>query len=211
MSSTVLPYITITEVDTRDEQVGRLRSELSTATESYENIKSVVFDGAYTSPYAFNKIDALSGEDYVPIETVETTWWDGAIKVRGDTDMLHANMLKYEEIRVEQTQDKFGRTIYMFDDKLTQHLMVVVFKMRGRYMVSVNEVLMPLEEFLSISTGRAIEPSSANTSKPWANERGIECTVGSKLFTIPNTTMHIILVALTTLEKDYGHIFESLG
>jgi hypothetical protein len=204
MSSNVLPYITITEVDTRDEQVEQLRSELSAASESYENIKSVVFDRLYASPHAFNTVDALSGEDYVPIEPEKTSWWTGG------ADIAQANISKYEEIRVEQMQDKFGRTIYVFDDKLTQHLMVVVFKMRGRYMVSVNEVLMPLEEFLSISTGRAIESQSTNTSKPW-NERGIECTVGSKLFTIPNTTMHIILVALTTLEKDYGHMFESLG
>jgi hypothetical protein len=203
-SNIVLPYITITEVDTRDEQVEQLRSELSTASESYENIKSVVFDRLYASPHAFNAVDALSGEDYVPIESEKTVWWTGG------ADIAQANISKYEEIRVEQMQDKFGRTIYVFDDKLTQHLMVVVFKMRGRYMVSVNEVLMPLEEFLSISTGRAMESQSTNTSKPW-NERGIECTVAGKSFTIPNTTMHIILVALTTLEKDYGHMFESLG
>lgn len=108
--------------------------------------------------------------------------------------MLDQTSQKYKAIKVFQSKDTYDRTFFMLDDGIRQHLMLVLFEVNDQQMLSINDVMMPLEYFLNAS--QAIETEEEKTSRPIVRIR-----IGHELLEIPDTSVPMIMMALTVLNR----------
>jgi hypothetical protein len=111
------------------------------------------------------------------------------------------------------------RVFYEFDDGCSNPLVIVCFDTPSTRLVSVNKVVMPLYQFLSII--RMEESTMAHReekkttgdlrSPPLILHTHIQCTTdeGEKLY-IPNTKVEQLMMALTVLGKDETYDPEEL-
>jgi hypothetical protein len=119
---------------------------------------------------------------------------------------------------VEHTTDSFGRRKYIFQESGV-HLRITVFAV-GIHMVNVNDIVMPLKEFVAI---RHMHKETYSDMKDFSLDAGFAsyitqytvicdtdkndiCAIMQKpvQFSIPNTTINLLSIALAVLYRDYG-------
>lgn len=122
-----------------------------------------------------------------------------------DMDPLTQGIAMYN-IYTEYRVDRDGRHFWQFDDRRQIPLLVVVFKSAasGTWLATVNDEMMPLSTFLSITyagaAGSAAGGQQGHSQQGLPMFTSVVCkTSGSEVFRIPNTTVAHIMKALGTI------------
>lgn len=111
---------------------------------------------------------------------------------------------------VKEKTDAYGRHFFLFDNELTQSLVVLVFKVGGIQMVSIRNVVIPLNEFLGL---QSCEESDAKNSKEQAdlrpnfgpNNTNLKIKVkNGRLFEIKGVSVPTMTAALAHLSAKYA-------
>jgi hypothetical protein len=108
---------------------------------------------------------------------------------------------------VKEKTDKYGRHFFLFDNDLTQSLVVVVFKVGGAQMVSINNVMIPLSEFLGLQSCEESFPTKEGTSKPSFGPTGSSLKIKAKngeLFEIKGVAVPTMTAVLAHLSAKYS-------
>ena len=120
---------------------------------------------------------------------------------------------QFNNIKVTRSEDELGRDFYFFDDFGARPMVIVVFETPSGDLISVNDIVLPLDEFLDISH---IKQASLNV--PVKSEGGdlreimsdsgrygtVNCkTCDDKVFTVPNTNVKLVMMALSILSDEY--------
>ena len=120
-----------------------------------------------------------------------------------DMDPLTQGIAMYN-IYTEYRVDRDGRHFWQFDDRRQIPLLVVVFKSAasGTWLATVNDEMMPLSAFLSITYAGAAAAGGGQQGHGQPMFTSVVCkTSGSELFRIPNTTVAHIMKALGTITQ----------
>jgi len=131
-----------------------------------------------------------------------------------ETNPLKESSEIYTDIKCISNVDKQGRTIYRFDDKtqVKQPLVIVIFKNSIEKLVSVNQQVLSLKNFLSIKEmEEQVDDLNVNKkcmneirSIPLANSGNVKVVSenGNK-YTFKNTTVPLIMMAMSILTEKY--------
>jgi hypothetical protein len=131
-----------------------------------------------------------------------------------DTNQLKTIMDDFNNIKITENVDSFDREFFCLDDSGLKPLVLVVFKTQSSTLVSVNDIVLPLSEFMKIThLHQEIKESSENTIKNIRDYKreeksGFHVTVLCKTsmntdITIPNTTVKLVMMAMTIFQKKY--------
>ena len=119
-------------------------------------------------------------------------------------DALAQGMEMYT-IDVEGRMDRHGRIFFQFDDRRQMPLLVVLFQSAaGRWLTTVNDVLMPLDTFHSIVYAHAVVKSGNGNGGGGPallpSAQSLVCkTVAGAEFVIPHATVPQLMRALTVV------------
>jgi hypothetical protein len=120
---------------------------------------------------------------------------------------------QFNNIKVTHSVDELSRDFYYFDDFGMKPMVIVVFETPNGDLISVNDIVMPLEEFLDVS-----HIKQASVTAPAKSEGGdlreIMCDSGrygtvncktndAKEFTVPNSNVKLVMMALSILSEEY--------
>lgn len=108
---------------------------------------------------------------------------------------------------VKEKTDKYGRHFFLFDNDLTQSLVVVVFKVVGTQMVSINNVMLPLSEFVGLQSCEESFPTKESSSKPSFGPTGSNLKIKAKngeLFEIKGVAVATMTAVLAHLSAKYS-------
>ena len=129
------------------------------------------------------------------------------------SDWMKASVSRYDSIKVQKSVDKYGRRFYMFDDGTNVNLLIMVFRTPAGEMLCINDTILPLKEFLSITHAHPAKKPELKGEQPNLeirrafapiNDGDVLCKVGDsdEWFTIQNSTVNQIMTALLFLSKE---------
>ena len=136
-------------------------------------------------------------------------------------NQIENTIKQYNEIKVTYGKDALGRNFYYFDDAGFKPLVLVLFDTPSDTLLTVNESVMPLSEFMSITHVKQ-ENELESSEKPPSNIREINagwkagsygtvvCTTSDETsIVIPNTNVKLIMMALAILSEKYDDVTDS--
>jgi hypothetical protein len=114
----------------------------------------------------------------------------------------------YRNIKVSSiVDDELDRTYYLFDTFNSNPLTIMKFETSMSTLLSINDVVVSLYDFLDISNIEVVEEERTADIRDYNNNKksSVYCTThgNSKKFKIPNATIPAITMALSVLSKEY--------
>lgn len=112
---------------------------------------------------------------------------------------------KYENIKVHTHTDAQQRNFYVFDDGSAQPTVAIVFNVGMNKLVSINDMVFGLQDLLSVNSMTALAPtlriqaSFDSRREPPTCSPTVTLELSQKTVQIPNTTIPIMLMALSKL------------
>lgn len=132
------------------------------------------------------------------------------------TDPVVDSTARYSRIRVlvhNEEGSGFARRFFVFDDDFAPRLVIVVFETRAGTMASVNESVMSLDSFLTVTSVTASAAAQTKPEAPPNLQLRLSPVVGAapvvcrtregERFEIANTTVPAIMMALARLSAEY--------
>jgi hypothetical protein len=118
----------------------------------------------------------------------------------------------YRNIKVSSIVDEdLDRTYYLFDTFNSNPLTIMKFETSMSTLLSINDVVISLYDFLDIANIEVIEETTTADIRDINNKKSVvHCTThnNSKTFKIPNATIPAITMALSVLSKEYDEDHE---
>jgi hypothetical protein len=136
-------------------------------------------------------------------------------------DSLAEETAKYRNINVQESKDDAGRTFLRFFDGRTTSLIVVVFRVRDQLLVSVNDRVIPFSDLMAVQELEDIPAVNQQVaSHDLRAMMNISCgdviahvrdkrgylTVVEKTYTFKNTSVPLMMMALTRLSAMYEEL-----
>lgn len=130
-----------------------------------------------------------------------------------NSNQVENTVKQYNNIKVTHSVDARNRDFYFFDDFGMKPMTIVVFETPSGDLLSVNDIVLPLDEFLDISH---IKQANVSAKSESADLREIMTDSGrygtvlckthdDKEFTIPNSNVKLVMMAISILSEDYGN------
>jgi hypothetical protein len=125
-----------------------------------------------------------------------------------NSNLVENTVKQFNDIKVTHSVDKLGREFYLFDDSGMKPMAIVV--------ISVNDIVLPLDEFLDISHIKQENINNISNNET-ADFREIVSDPGKygtvacitndeKLITITNSNVKLVMMALSILSKKFGYM-----
>jgi hypothetical protein len=205
--------------DDREQKMSALRA-LLTEEGDHKNIIIPMADTSFPIPYAEELgpmqfgIESVIGAN--ECETIDTMT-GGCVKSIDDAlsemhaaqgQNLHQYVEKYENIRTHAHTDTRGRQFNVYDDGSAAPTVIVRFNVGNTKYISINEVVIQQKHVAMIEKFTAVAPTLRTQMSLASNYRAeppnvspaVEVTlVNKETLVIPNTTVPILLLALTSL------------
>jgi hypothetical protein len=169
------------------------KSEFPTASAMFEDMTRCIPKKADTKDISGSIPEAYdpatkNAETYEEISRTETE------TETEDESETSDEFEKYRDIEVYRSTDDLGRTYYLLD-YAEQSMRIVVFSIQDVDMVCINEVLMSMEYFLSISQAKSIMDLSG-AQHPIVNLR-----FGNEFLNLQKCSVPMLLMALTVCDR----------
>lgn len=126
-----------------------------------------------------------------------------------ESDVMAQCVKEYSDITHNFQVDNYSREIHRFDDGQTAPLVVVVFKNARRRLVSVNQHVLPMRDFINIQKMVFVK----NEKKEEANHqlRGgyaigighVKANTDETSYTFPDTTVPLLMMAVAHFADKY--------
>jgi hypothetical protein len=118
----------------------------------------------------------------------------------------------YTKITFTNTTDSYGRIMYRFYESSTTPLVLVIFKNGNQTLVSVNQYVLPLKMFLSLSHMEFIKNTFATNEtsdlrrQPIINKGSVKACVDidSHQYVFEDTTIPLLMMAITVIHSKYN-------
>jgi hypothetical protein len=117
-------------------------------------------------------------------------------------------IVQYKNIRMDKSTDTYGRQFFRFFDEKATSLILVVFKHNHRRLVSVNNRVMPMDDFLNIVDMESLaiekpEVSSLDIRQglPTVNSNIVVRLLNKKEYIIKNTSVPLLMMAMTQISE----------
>jgi hypothetical protein len=138
------------------------------------------------------------------------------LDISGSANLPYKIYESYSDITIQTQKDKLNRQYFFFKDAFDGKLVCVVFRSLAGQMISVNNVVVPLERFLKISEMLAKEAYDHHDEEHESqildihqigNKNDILCLSKGDVVLVPNTTVPLVMMALTTLMMEFESSF----
>jgi hypothetical protein len=145
----------------------------------------------------------------------------GTTFVSFSEDLMKDETAKYRDITVEESKDDHGRRFFRFSDGgATSSLILVLFQHGHRHLLSVNDKVIPFQDFLHIVDVESLAEYATEVASHDIRS-GVAVSAGSvvvrvqlpatnvifdnanrnKEYTFTNTTVPLLMMAMTHLSK----------
>ena len=112
---------------------------------------------------------------------------------------------------VNEQTDTYGRRFFSFENGIMNNTVAIVFEVHGRKMIKISDILLPLDEFLSLVSCdlKGEDPSKVGGELRSGNEVGriptyVECVFPTRALRIYNTNTVMIMSILTRLSTVFA-------
>jgi hypothetical protein len=126
----------------------------------FKSVENTVINDFYTIPQSTNTSPYSEEEQMItsmpeskkPTEftvSASNDIWNNSAFSEFESNHL-SSIVKEHNIEVKTQTDANGKTFYLFDNSLNRTLVVVTFYTLNTHMIKINNVILPLEKFLSL-------------------------------------------------------------
>ena len=189
-----------------DSETGSSSSGTQTEEEIEAEKESLRAELLPLTPKEQAEVDAAKAQEAnapPPTGANETTYvaTDDNAGTSYQSDLMKASVSRYDSIKVQRSVDKYGRHFFMFDDGKSVNLLIMIFTTAVGEMLCINDTIMPLQEFLSITHARPA-PKSAQLQGNTGGDVLCKISDSDEWFIIQNTTVNQVMTALLYLTNE---------